>query len=266
LRDVHTGLGESKILSVLAEKDPECKYNTIQVITQFFEHEHLCLVFPAMNMNLRQLVKKRALSMSSVRVIAFRILRALYHLKRCNVIHADLKLDNILISENLSDLKVADLGSAFLSTDPIVETPLLVARYCRSPEIILGLPYGHPIDMFSFGCGLYELSTREPLFRSKDNNDHLFMIMDIFGMLPKKMLALGQFTSEHFDENSRFLERKWDPIINKVCYVRKGNVGYTSGKFYSTVVISMICVTFVVFHDVHEGNFSFETLLSSWTV
>lgn len=37
-------------------------------------------------------------------------------------------------------------------------------RFYRSPEVILGLPYGCEIDMWSFGCILAELLTGYPLF------------------------------------------------------------------------------------------------------
>ena len=31
-------------------------------------------------------------------------------------------------------------------------TPYLVSRFYRAPEIILGLPYDHAIDMWSVAC------------------------------------------------------------------------------------------------------------------
>ena len=33
------------------------------------------------------------------------------------------------------------------------------SRFYRAPEIILGIPYSMPIDMWSFGCILIELFT-----------------------------------------------------------------------------------------------------------
>ena len=42
------------------------------------------------------------------------------------------------------------------------------SRFYRSPEVILGLPYSMPIDMWSFGCILAELYTGYPLFPGKD--------------------------------------------------------------------------------------------------
>jgi len=53
-----TGLGEVKILETLTTTDPERKYSTIKLISHFVDRHHLCLVFEAMDMNLRQLIKK----------------------------------------------------------------------------------------------------------------------------------------------------------------------------------------------------------------
>jgi serine/threonine-protein kinase PRP4 len=38
-------------------------------------------------------------------------------------------------------------------------TPYLQSRFYRAPEVILGLPYSHPMDLWSIGCCLYELYT-----------------------------------------------------------------------------------------------------------
>jgi len=160
------------------------------------------------------LAKKTGLDINDVRVIAFKILKALYHLKSNGIIHADLKPDNMLVNQDRDDVKVADLGSAMMVAD-IIETPILCSRYYRAPEIILGLKYDCGIDMFSFGCCLYECATCETLFKSRDNNDHLRMIMEYSGMFPKKMLAKGKYSAEHFDENFNFLEKRFDPVTKK---------------------------------------------------
>lgn len=42
------------------------------------------------------------------------------------------------------------------------------SRFYRSPEVLLGIPYDLPIDMWSLGCILVEMHTGEPLFSGKD--------------------------------------------------------------------------------------------------
>jgi serine/threonine-protein kinase PRP4 len=213
------GKGEVKILELLTNGDPEGKCNTVRLHDYFVEREHLCLVFEAMDMNLRSLLKKYGknvgLGLLAVRIMAFKILKALALLKANNIIHCDLKPDNMLVSQDRSEVKVADFGSACMSNEEIIPTPLLVSRYYRAPEIILGHVYGPALDMFSFGACLYEFATGKILLRSKDNNDHLKLLLEIKGIFPKKFLTQGAFAHEHFDPNGRFLEHVKDIATGK---------------------------------------------------
>lgn len=81
---------------------------------------------------------------------------ALSHLRKHRIIHADIKPDNILISQDTRVLKLCDFGTAF-TVDEATVIEYLVSRYYRAPEIILGYPYDTQIDMWSTGCTLYEL-------------------------------------------------------------------------------------------------------------
>ena len=67
-----------------------------------------------------------------------------------DLIHCDLKPDNILIDQQLSHIKVCDLGSAMEVKDAYV-TDDLGPRYYRCPEVVLGLKYDCALDIWSFG-------------------------------------------------------------------------------------------------------------------
>jgi len=113
-----------------------------------------------------------------------------------------------------------------MSVEEVEPTPILVSRFYRAPEIIIGMNYGTPLDMFSFGCCLYELSMGKPLLRSTDNNHHLKILAEIKGPIPKRMLHHAKFRAMHFDDQFRFLERIEDLSGNnkeivRVCNVKK---------------------------------------------
>ncbi len=57
------------------------------------------------------------------------------------VLHADIKPDNILINHRHNKVKLCDFGSAMMAGDNEV-TPYLVSRFYRAPEVVLGIPYG----------------------------------------------------------------------------------------------------------------------------
>lgn len=60
--------------------------------------------------------------------------------------------------------------------------------FCNISFAVLGLPYDHPMDMWSVGCCLYELYTGKVLFPGPTNNDMLRLHMELKGPFPKKML------------------------------------------------------------------------------
>jgi serine/threonine protein kinase len=68
----------------------------------------------------------------------------------------------LLRSQHRSAIKVIDFGSSCFSDERVYT--YIQSRFYRSPEVILGLPYGCEIDMWSFGCILAELLTGYPLF------------------------------------------------------------------------------------------------------
>jgi len=139
---------------------------------------------------------------------------ALKLLRRCEILHADIKLDNILVNEAKAICKLADFGSASFSKDNPI-TAYLVARFYRAPEIMLGLPYDYSIDTWALACCIYELYTGRILFPGKTNNEMLKLAMEIKGPFPRKLLRNAAFGHEHFDEHFNFLQKEKDAILDK---------------------------------------------------
>eukprot|EP00658_Telonema_sp_P-2_P014771 TRINITY_DN15639_c0_g1_i3.p1 TRINITY_DN15639_c0_g1~~TRINITY_DN15639_c0_g1_i3.p1 ORF type:complete len:323 (+),score=91.07 TRINITY_DN15639_c0_g1_i3:836-1804(+) len=92
---------ELMILQLLAENNGADKHYIVQLHEHFLAHGHLCMVFEAMSMNLREVIKKfgnnRGINIGAVHKFAKQMFVALKHLKRCKVVHADIKPDNILM-------------------------------------------------------------------------------------------------------------------------------------------------------------------------
>ncbi|KAL6847482.1 hypothetical protein ACP4OV_023335 [Aristida adscensionis] len=212
------GRQEVSILEKLASADREDKRHCVRFISSFMYRNHLCLVFESLNMNLREVLKKFGrnigLKLTAVRAYSKQLFIALKHLKNCKVLHCDIKPDNMLVNEAKNVLKLCDFGNAMFAGMNEV-TPYLVSRFYRAPEIILGLPYDHPLDMWSVGCCLYELYTGKVLFPGGSNNDMLRLHMELKGPFPKKMLRKGAFTIQHFDQDLNFHATEEDPVTKK---------------------------------------------------
>jgi serine/threonine-protein kinase PRP4 len=213
-----SGKQEVAILETLTRADREDKRHCVRFISSFRYRNHLCLVLESLHMNLREVLKKFGrnigLKLTVVRIYAKQIFIALKHLKDCKVLHCDIKPDNILVNQAKNVLKLCDFGNAMLAGKNEV-TPYLVSRFYRAPEIILGLPYDHPLDMWSVGCCLYELCTGKVLFPGESNNDMLRLHMELKGPFPKKMLRKGAFTMQHFNRDLNFQVTDKDPVANK---------------------------------------------------
>ncbi|KAL7334606.1 U4/U6 small nuclear ribonucleoprotein prp4 [Mucor circinelloides] len=209
------GQKELTFLKKLMDADPDNKKHVIRLQRHFEHRSHLCLVFETLSMNLRDVLKKYGkdvgISIKAVRVYAQQLFLSLSLLKKCNILHADIKPDNILVSESRNTLKLCDLGSASDASDNTI-TPYLVSRFYRAPEIMLGLHYDYAIDIWSSACTLYELFTGKILFPGRSNNQMLKHIMELKGRFPNKLLRKAQFTSDHFDEDFNFMSAEVDRI------------------------------------------------------
>ncbi|KAJ6312526.1 hypothetical protein OIU77_014114, partial [Salix suchowensis] len=176
-------------------------------------------VFESLHMNLREVLKKFGrdigLKLTAVRAYGKQLFIALKHLRNCGVLHSDIKPDNMLVNEAKNVLKLCDFGNAMFSGKNEI-TPYLVSRFYRAPEIILGLTYDHPMDMWSVGCCLYELYTGKVLFPGSTNNDMLRLHMELKGPFPKKMLKKGAFVDKHFDHDLNFHAIEEDPVTKKI--------------------------------------------------
>uniref|UniRef100_A0A8C1ZQ63 Serine/threonine-protein kinase PRP4 homolog n=1 Tax=Cyprinus carpio TaxID=7962 RepID=A0A8C1ZQ63_CYPCA len=184
-----TGLKEMEFLKKLNDADADDKFHCLRLFRHFYHKQHLCLVFEPLSMNLREVLRKYGkdvgLHIKAVRSYSQQLFLALKLLKRCNILHADIKPDNILVNESKTILKLCDFGSASHVADNDI-TPYLVSRFYRAPEIIIGKSYDYGIDMWSVGCTLYELYTGKILFPGKSNNHMLKLAMDLKGKLPNK--------------------------------------------------------------------------------
>lgn len=66
----------------------------------------------------------------------------------------------------------------------------------------MGLPYDNAVDMWSFGCILFELSTGRPLFPAIDENELLELIRVRIGMPPLDMITSCSKRKILFDSNN----------------------------------------------------------------
>lgn len=167
----------------------------------FYFRGHLCISTELLDMNLYEFIKAHEFMGFSLRIIrrfTKQILASLVLLQSRNVIHCDLKPENILLAHPLrSELKVIDFGSSCFENEKVYT--YIQSRFYRSPEVILGMTYGLPIDMWSVGCILAELRTGYPIFPGENEQEQLACIMEVFGPPEKHLIERSSRKKLFFD-------------------------------------------------------------------
>lgn len=99
--------------------------------------------------------------------------------------------------------KIADLGNACWTDRHFSED--IQTRQYRSPEVLIGSGYDTSADIWSLACMVFELVTGDYLFDPKGSDeyprdeDHLALISELLGPLPKDMLNNGKKTATFFN-------------------------------------------------------------------
>ncbi|NXD66328.1 CDK5 kinase, partial [Eolophus roseicapillus] len=105
----------------------------------------------------------------------YQLLKGLAFCHSRNVLHRDLKPQNLLINRN-GELKLADFGLARAFGIPVrCYSAEVVTLWYRPPDVLFGAKlYSTSIDMWSAGCIFAELANAgRPLFPGNDVDDQL---------------------------------------------------------------------------------------------
>ena len=124
-----------------------------------------------------------------------------------NIIHRDLKPENIFIDKN-NDIKIGDFGiSRQLSNTKKYSKSSIGTLNYMAPEVVKGEDYNTKVDIWDFGCIIYELLTLKICFEGKD-----------LSSIPKIL------SGKHGTIDINKYNPKWQDLINlllKMDYKRK---------------------------------------------
>lgn len=190
---------EVRILKYITQMDPDDKYPFLKIEYETNYRNHQWIVLPRLSVELLYFIKDSpssdhdidgGLIPSQVQNAGLQILNALDGLARIGVVHADLKPENIMLTPDIKHgiLKtiIIDFGVSFFAN----ESEALIGQSFgtlsfMAPELLFQSELGQPIDMWSYGCVLYELLTGSPLILGKSRREILEDMIDLLGVPPE---------------------------------------------------------------------------------
>ncbi|KAK4261657.1 hypothetical protein QN277_004621 [Acacia crassicarpa] len=101
--------------------------------------------------------------------------------------------------------KIVDFGNACWADKPLAVE--IQTRQYRAPEVILQTGYSFFVDMWSFACIAFELATGDMMFTPKpgqgfsEDEDHLALMMELLGKMPRKVVVSGAKSKDFFDRH-----------------------------------------------------------------
>ncbi|XP_028332424.1 homeodomain-interacting protein kinase 2-like, partial [Gouania willdenowi] len=204
---------ELSMLSRISTLDPD-HFNVVKFYEKFEYFGYTCLVFELLEKDLFQFVINDLCSSMYVHQIcpiAKQMLVALQGLQYRGVIHADIKVDNVMLAnneENSYKVKLIDFGLALPSSAARCGMKLQPIG-ARAPEVCLGLPFTEVIDMWGLGCMLAFLYLDYGLFPVHCEYLMMQSMVELLGMPADYQLNSGVHTKRFFSQKDDEFGSGW---------------------------------------------------------
>lgn len=197
---------ELRVLRTLQANDETNRNRCIHLRDCFDYRGHICIVMDLLGQSVFDFLKGNnfvPFPNSQIQNFARQLFTSVAFLHDLNLIHTDLKPENILLCHNDyqtftynrkipsssatvsrqanqrrvlldTEIRLIDFGSATFQDE--YHSSVVSTRHYRAPEIILGLGWSYPCDIWSIGCILVEFFTGDALFQTHENLEHLAMM------------------------------------------------------------------------------------------
>ncbi|XP_030602485.1 ribosomal protein S6 kinase alpha-6-like [Archocentrus centrarchus] len=193
---------EMLILEKLRCLDPD-RCNIVKWNGFFLDRGRICLNFELLDQSLYDYMKDRnnqGLPISELRPILYQLTNALSHLSSMNIVHTDLKPDNVMVVDRHQSpikVKLIDFGLA-CSVSSLDPTLCVQPIWRRAPEVMVSAPFNQAIDMWSLGTIAVDMATGWPLYPGETEFDVLRLIILTQGQPPDCVLDHGFDTGRYF--------------------------------------------------------------------
>lgn len=154
------GSSGGHIESILREAVAQARLNHPNVVTIYYVGRHKDEPFLAMELvdgpTLAEKIKSGTIRYDLAIRAAIEVVDALRHAAYFDIVHADIKPSNLLLSKDGS-VKLSDFGLAWTSASQQTSRPVAGTPAYLAPELIEGTSVSPQSDMYALGVTLFEL-------------------------------------------------------------------------------------------------------------
>lgn len=196
----HSMLVEINILA-------NCRHpNIIQMLKLLEHNKSIGILMPKEDLCYMDLLENTNLTIQTRLNYLLQISYGLQYLHHKNIIHFDLKSDNIMVTNNIC--KIIDFGSSeYLFGNKFFTNQIKCTATHRPPEAFIGkiFVFDYTFDIWSLGIIIYETFNNLPMYKNIEYDEQFyhFIISEEFEKRKQKILPFRLLPSLSLEPNKR---------------------------------------------------------------